>query len=341
MTVRHSRGQYEVRTVSTAEALAGLPPGRLVVTDENVHRAWGHLVPTGVPTWTVRPGEASKSMETLTNGLRWVAAQGAQRDATIVAFGGGVVGDLAGFMAAAYMRGVRLLQVPTSLLAMVDSSVGGKVGVDLPEGKNLVGAFWPPEEVRIAAGFLSTLPEREFLCGTAEVWKTAWSGDPALLDRLEANPLTPGDPSLEAAIEACVRFKAQVVQEDELETTGRRAVLNFGHTVGHAIEAAMGYEGVTHGEAVAVGMAFETRLAVRLGLAGPEIMQRLTSGLAAQGLPVTVPPDIDPADLVRGMASDKKRTGDGLSFSLAIRPGECKLVHGVAAEDALAALTGE
>jgi 3-dehydroquinate synthase len=341
MTIRHARGGYEVHSVPAESALAGLPASSFLVTDQNVHRAWGRVVPGGVPVWTVRPGEASKDMAILTEGLRWLAAQGARRDATVVAFGGGVVGDLAGFMAAAYMRGVAILQVPTSLLAMVDSSVGGKVGVDLPEGKNLVGAFWPPKEVRIASGFLATLPEREFRCGAAEVWKTAWIGDPGLLAELESAPLAPGDPRLDATIEACVRFKAAVVEEDEHETTGRRAVLNFGHTVGHAIEAAMGYEGVTHGEAVAIGMVVESRLAERLRLAEPGLADRVARGLASQGLPTMLPARLDIGVLVALMASDKKRSGSGLSFSLTLSPGECKLVHGVAREDVAAVLADE
>ena len=200
MTVRHSGGSYGVRTTTLAEALADLPADCRILTDANV--ASLAPLPEGIPALVLPPGEGTKSLDAFGEALGWLARTGASRRTTVVALGGGVVGDLGGFVAAAYMRGVPLLQIPTTLLAMVDSSVGGKVAIDLPEGKNLAGAFWPPVEVRIPLDALDTLDARQRRNGLAEVLKYGFIMDPPILD-------------LPVDVMRCVALKAQVVEEDE------------------------------------------------------------------------------------------------------------------------------
>ncbi|MGE0000807.1 MAG: 3-dehydroquinate synthase [Fimbriimonadaceae bacterium] len=326
-----------VRYVGVDEALGRLP-GALVVTDENVARHYAGRILEGSPVLTLPSGESTKSLRHLEILWSWLAAQGSTRNSKIAALGGGVVGDLAGFAAATYMRGIEVVQVPTTLMAMVDSAHGGKTGINLKEGKNLAGAFYAPSEVVVAVGFLSTLPRREFLSGTAEVWKYGAISLPGLFGRLEASPLEPGSPGLAKVVQECVRAKLACVRADPLERKGLRSSLNFGHTVGHAIENLAGYGTLLHGEAVSIGMVAEAALGERLGWTCNGLAARLRQGLQRQGLPVKVPEGMDPAGLVEQMARDKKRTGDGLSFSLVTELGECKLVEGVAEGEVLASL---
>jgi 3-dehydroquinate synthase len=248
-----------------------------------------------------------------------------------------VVGDLAGFVAASYMRGIRLVQIPTTLLAQVDSSVGGKVGVDLSSGKNLVGAFWPPVEVRIAVETLKTLPERHFWNGMAEVWKYGLILDESLFGRLLSTEPQPDEPAMERIIERCVELKAAVVEADEFESTGRRAILNFGHTIGHAIEQVTGYGPILHGEAIAAGMIYESMLGERLGVTPSgtsDVLSRSVAHIAAAK--ETWSSDTD--GLIGAMKRDKKATGEGMAFSLLTRIGECRLVTGVSEADVRAVL---
>lgn len=322
--VRHSRGSYQVEVTDLASVLKAIQEDDFVVTDTNVRDA----LRLSMPHLAVAPGEASKDMATLGNVLDWLAER-ANRKSRVVAIGGGVVGDLAGFAAATYMRGIRLCMVPTSLLAMVDSSVGGKVGIDLPHGKNLAGAFWPPEHVHIPIDALSTLPMREFNNGAAEVWKAGVALDAELFERLESAPLGPGDQGLPKTILRCVELKKGVVEEDEHETTGRRAVLNFGHTVGHAIEHALGYKELLHGEAVSIGMIVEARLAHRLGLAPESLAERLQRGLASQSLPTAIPEGLEAGALIEAMKRDKKAKRNALAFSLVSEIGTCRLYEDV------------
>ena len=188
ITVTHSGGAYDVVYTSFSQAVKELPEARVVVTDENVWAAWGHAFPQGCPVFRVPPGEGSKSLQCYGRLVEAMAEAGLDRGVSVVAIGGGVVGDLAGFVAATYMRGVAYVQVPTSLLAQVDSSVGGKVAVDTPQGKNLVGAFYPPRVVLIASETLKTLPRRHFTNGMAEVWKYGFILDAAFVDFLRASP---------------------------------------------------------------------------------------------------------------------------------------------------------
>jgi 3-dehydroquinate synthase len=326
LSIRHRFGSYEVVQESLQDAFARYEKA-LVITDENVFRHWGYPL----DAWrhfVVPAGEGSKSLATYGEVLLWLADMGAQRSDTILAFGGGVVGDLAGFAAASYMRGIRFVQVATTLLAMVDSSVGGKVGIDLPQGKNLVGAFYPPEHVSLCLEALSTLPEREFNNGAAEIWKYGAILDVALLQSLETQPLGLGDARLPEIVMRCVDLKRQVVEQDELERTGLRAVLNFGHTVGHAIERSTGYSQVLHGEAIAMGMVVEAKIGERLGLTPNGAADRLAKGLSSQALPAKLA-QVDPATMVEAMRLDKKASRDGLAFALLTGYGSCKLVPNV------------
>ena len=314
MTIRHADGEYRVSTTTLERALADLPADCRILTDANV--AALAPLPKEIPTLVLPPGEGTKSLEAFGDALGWLARTGASRRTTVVALGGGVVGDLAGFVAAAYMRGVPLLQIPTTLLAMVDSSVGGKVAIDLPEGKNLAGAFWSPIEVRIPLDALDTLDERQRRNGLAEVLKYGFIMDPPLLDA----PLD---------VMRCVALKARVVEEDERETTGRRAILNFGHTIGHAIERLTGYGPVLHGEAIAVGMALEADLGERLGTSEAGTAEKVRGTLAEHGLPTahTAPRSVEA--MLDAMRGDKKSVGGALAFSLLTRVGECRLVTDV------------
>jgi 3-dehydroquinate synthase len=260
----------------------------------------------------VDPGESSKSMVTMAKLLSELAQIKVARSGTVVGVGGGVIGDLAGFVAATYLRGIAFVQVPTTLLAMVDSSVGGKTGVNLPEGKNLVGAFHQPRLVVADLDTLSTLPAAEFAAGMAEVIKYGAIRDRALFDRV-ANGVTPQDDDLAEIVEKCVAIKARIVEQDEFETKGERALLNFGHTLGHAIEKATGYTRYKHGEAVALGM----RAAAWLSVWHPETQlpeadaRALEQAILDNDLPLTLDPEVSREAVLAALGNDKKVAADG------------------------------
>jgi 3-dehydroquinate synthase len=276
------------------------------------------------------PGESCKSLSEVQKTLEWMAATGLDRGAVVLGIGGGAASDHAGFAAAVYLRGVRFAICPTTLLAMVDASVGGKTGVDLGAGKNLVGAFHQPRAVVADLGFLATLPARERIAGLAEVVKSGLIADAALFARLEAEAdrlresaaASSVDPGLATVIAAAVQMKADVVTEDERES-GRRAILNFGHTVGHAVETASGYE-LLHGEAVSLGMIAALSLGVSLGVTPPPVRERTRALLRRLGLPVDVERRLTPEVLSR-IDVDKKRTGRSVRFVLVGEPGTCTL----------------
>ena len=260
-------------------------------------------------------GERSKTLETYAELVRGFAALGLTRSDFAVALGGGVVGDMTGFAAATYMRGIGFVQVPTTLLAMVDSSIGGKTGVDMPEGKNLVGAFHMPSQIVRDAAFLETLPEKEMKNGFAELIKTAILFDPGLFRALSPRPDLA---ALAPLVERCARWKEDVVAADFREG-GRRKLLNLGHTFGHAIESASGFR-LSHGEAVAVGMRI-------VGRDVPEIGAILDEYGFPQVADVFAPPLALTADDLRGyIANDKKRSGDSITLVVPRRIGECELV---------------
>ncbi|GAB4537081.1 MAG: bifunctional shikimate kinase/3-dehydroquinate synthase [Anaerolineae bacterium] len=281
---------------------------------------------------TMRAGEAHKTLETVSDLYTQFLAAGLDRSGLVVALGGGVVGDVAGFAAATYMRGLPLVQVPTTLLAMVDSSVGGKTGVDLPAGKNLVGAFKQPRLVVIDPGVLATLPAADFRAGLAEVVKAGVIGSPELFARLED-----GRRDLAWIIRQAVAVKVAVVEVDPYEG-GRRAVLNLGHTFAHAFERLSNYQ-LRHGQAVAMGMAAAARLAVNLGHCPPAVGQRIVALLDHLDLP-TAPPAYDPQAVWEAMASDKKKRGARLRFVLPLDIGRVDLFDDVPREAVLAVLKG-
>jgi 3-dehydroquinate synthase len=316
----------------------------LIVTNETIAPLYLARVQAGLAGFEhaaliLPDGEEYKTLAHVGDVFDRLAALGATRDATIVALGGGVIGDLAGFAAACWMRGIDFVQMPTTLLAMVDSSVGGKTGVNLPAGKNLVGAFHQPRAVVADTATLSTLPVREYRAGLAEVVKYGAIGDATLFAWLEANAdaLSAREPAaLAEAIAASCRHKAGVVARDEHEH-GERALLNFGHTFGHALETATGYGNLLHGEAVAIGMVLAARLSSSLGRAPIEDAQRLAKLLEAFGLPTTSPPS-DPQRLVELMRLDKKNLAGSLRLILWRSIGAAEIVAGVGEREIVAVL---
>ena len=300
----------------------------LVITDSNVgplylQRAKASLSAAGfkVADIVVPAGEDTKSIEVAAEIWSAMAQLSLGRDCLVVALGGGVVGDLAGFVAATYMRGVPVVQVPTTLLAMVDSSVGGKTAINLPEGKNLVGAFFQPSFVCADTDVLATLPEREWRCGCGEIAKSAiidsddfffW-----LLDHAELLARRDGDVTAEA-IKRCVVFKAGVVARDKTESAGVRECLNYGHTLGHAIESCTGFGTFSHGACVAEGMRFAVRLSERLAASGVSLAEFASAQadlLDALGL-APLEYDVAPEDLLAAMKRDKKTRGGEIRFVL-------------------------
>lgn len=295
----------------------------LVLSDANVAPLYlahvqARLTGRVVAVRVLPAGEREKTLARFAEALSDLAALRASRDATVIALGGGVIGDLSGFVAACWMRGIAFVQLPTTLLAMVDSSVGGKTAVDLPEGKNLVGAFHQPAAVIADTDTLATLPERELCAGLAEVVKYGALGDAGFFAWLEehAEALLARDAAaLGEAIERSCRHKAAIVARDETEQ-GERALLNLGHSFGHALETAGTYGGLLHGEAVAIGMVLAARLSARLGLAPAQDGARLASLLARLRLPTALPAGSDPARLLDLMRLDKKNLSGRLRLIL-------------------------
>jgi 3-dehydroquinate synthase len=307
----------------------------LVISDTNIapHYAGRVLESLRAAGYTasqlvIPAGENHKNLETVAS--FWHAALEADLDrkSTIVALGGGVVGDMAGFAAATFMRGCNWVAVPTTLLAMVDASVGGKTGFDLPEGKNLVGAFYPPRLVLADPDVLSTLPERELRSGLAEVLKHGVIADPELFD-LCAQGWDAVNVCLSEVVRRGVAVKVKVIEDDPYEQ-GIRAALNLGHTVGHAVELVSGFS-LLHGEAVAIGMVAEARLAERLVVAGPGMSDALEKALMALGLPIEIPKNLDRNEILSAMRVDKKKKSGVIRFALPIKIGEVRV--GVSVEN--------
>ena len=291
----------------------------------------------------VPSGEQTKSWAQTQTLYDHLVDMTADRKTLVVAVGGGVTGDLAGFVAATYARGLRFVQVPTTLLSMVDSSVGGKTGINHPRGKNLIGAFHQPLGVIIDLATLKTLPDREYCSGLAEVVKYGVILDEVFFSFLEQNiaGLDSRDPDvLRHVIARSCELKADVVRQDEFETTGLRAVLNYGHTFGHAFEALAGYGALLHGEAVSIGMICASRLAELLGRITPDDTRRQSDLLSALNLPIEVPSDLRnrPADILRCMMLDKKTERGELRFVLPSRIGHVETVRGILPDIALRCL---
>lgn len=272
---------------------------------------------------TVPDGERAKSLRWLSYLYDRLVEARCDRDVTVIALGGGVIGDLAGFAASTYLRGVRVVQVPTTLVAQVDASIGGKTAVNHPNGKNLIGTFHQPALVLADVAVLRTLPTRDLVGGLAEVVKYGVIADPALFQYLERHAprlLACDLAALERIVVRSAAIKADVVGRDEREG-GLRRILNYGHTLGHAVETVTGYRRVHHGEAIAIGMAFAARLGVRLGLCGWNLVERQDGLLRRIGLPARLPQGISTSGLMSSMAHDKKVRGGRLHFVLPRRVG--------------------
>ena len=281
--------------------------------------------------FSVAAGEQSKTIETANTLWNTLLKEGTDRKSVLVAVGGGVVGDLGGFIAATYARGIRFFQVPTTLLAQVDSSVGGKVGIDLPAAKNMVGAFHQPLGVLIDTATLQTLPEEQYLSGLGEVVKYGVALEASLFQYMESNiqPIKRRDNVvLQKIISECCRIKAGIVAEDEHETTGKRILLNYGHTFAHAFEIASNYT-ILHGLAVSMGAIYAARLAVRLGLVDEEFLRQQFALHQALDLPVEYPAKFDPREMVERMYHDKKAEFGKLRFVLPTGLGQCRVVDNV------------
>ncbi len=293
-----------------------------------------------VTSIAVPGGERSKCVEELARIWQQMFEARTDRGSLVVAVGGGVIGDLAGFAAASFARGLSLIQIPTTLLSQVDSSVGGKTGINLPNAKNMVGAFWQPSLVIIDTNSLQTLPHREFVSGLAEIVKYGMILLPDLFEFLESNAekILLRDPvAIQHIIVESCRAKAMVVEQDERETTGLRAILNYGHTFAHAIEATEGYGKLLHGEAVAIGMNMAAHLATQLGRIDLELVERQAKLMESLQLPTHLPSaNVD--GLWNAMQSDKKVEHGTLRFILPTRLGQVELVSGIAQHQAKAAI---
>ncbi|MEA2110206.1 MAG: 3-dehydroquinate synthase [Pseudomonadota bacterium] len=289
----------------------------------------------------IADGEQYKSQETLFSLYQQMYDAGLQRDGFVCAFGGGVIGDLAGFAAATYMRGIDLLQVPTTLLAQVDSAIGGKNGINLPVGKNLVGSFYQPRAVISDVDFLETLPEDEFFSGMGEVLKYALIAGDDFVTFLEMNyrEILAHNPKILAGmLHLCSRIKADFVARDELEQLGVRAILNLGHTLGHALEKAYAYTGIKHGVAVAMGLVFTAYLSVETGSLSDDELQRILGLLQLFKMGLSVPAEVQGEELLEIMARDKKVAADSLKMVLLRNIGRPFLCTEISPDQMLAAL---
>lgn len=292
-----------------------------VLVDEGLAKANPNFVDVflnGVPSLKIPSGEDSKCVDWLSKGWDFLASNKIDRSSVLIVIGGGVTGDLGGFLAASYLRGIEFVQVPTTLLAMVDSSVGGKTGINLCTGKNLVGAFHQPSQVHIDMQVLNTLPKREFAAGMAEIIKYGMLGNVSLYQKLVELPeiLTPHHPELSAIIYQCCAAKARIVRDDEKESAsqGGRALLNLGHTFGHAIEAVAGYGKYLHGEAIAIGLVCAFRLSQRLGLCADDSEDQLLGLFKRYNLPVELNQPLGKENLTNAMFNDKKVQKGTLRF---------------------------
>lgn len=353
---------YEVRVGQGLLAdVAGQCGARLrkpvvpIVTDVNVHAAWGAAVEASLAAagksaaWRILPaGESTKCWDNLIALVNWLLNLEVERGDHIIALGGGVIGDLTGFAASVLKRGCQFIQIPTTLLAQVDSSVGGKTAINAPAGKNLVGAFHQPALVLADLDALGTLPLRELRAGYAEVVKYGLLGDAAFFDWCEVNgpALLSGDlAARKYAVAASVRAKAAIVAQDEFETTGLRALLNLGHTFGHALEAETGFsDRLLHGEGVALGMVLAARFSARRGLMAGAEAERIAAHIAAMGLPADVRAlglNVSGAQLAAHMLHDKKVDAGRLAFLLMRGIGQAFLTKDVTLEEVTAFLARE
>jgi 3-dehydroquinate synthase len=324
-------------------------PKMMLITSHTVWPLYGEnvqesLTKSGfkVAKCLLNDDEEAKSLQTVTGVIDGMLDNELDRSSTIVAVGGGVVGDIAGFAAAMYMRGIPYVQVPTTLLAQIDSSVGGKTGVNRPKAKNLVGAFHQPRLVWTDVSTLATLPERQLRSGIAEAIKYSFIADPSLSELLARNTGSPSEISSDVLVEIvsdCCSIKAGIVEKDEKEQ-GIRSILNYGHTVGHALETLTEYAAYTHGEAIAIGMIAAARISRAIGATGPETVEQHESVIRAFGLPDVLPPSISPASILNQISRDKKRMTGRARWVLPRRIGEVFVTNDVPADVVLGTLAG-
>jgi shikimate kinase/3-dehydroquinate synthase len=323
-------GEYDVMVGQISNLTSFPMQNPIIVTDENVAKFHAEKLVSALRTSSFEPkvlsvpaGEAHKNLETINQLWHGFLENGLDRKSTVIALGGGVVGDMTGFAASTYMRGINWVGVPTTLLSMVDSSLGGKTGFDLPEGKNLIGAFYPPKLVLADPQMLTTLPEAELISGMAEVVKHGIISDPELFS-LCARGLDWVKDNLEEVVKRAMAVKIKVIEDDPYEK-GFRAALNLGHTVGHAVELVSKFD-LRHGEAVAIGMAAEAQYSARVGLAGAGLVDAITESLKALGLPIQIPEEMPRAEIIRAMRVDKKKNAKAIRFALPVEIGKVELV---------------
>jgi 3-dehydroquinate synthase len=331
-------GEYDVvvgQVAREASLWDNLPYVNLIVTDENIaphHLARIKNILGDVPAVIIPAGEEYKNLDTISHLWKSFLANGLDRKSTVIALGGGVIGDMTGFAAATYMRGIHWIGVPTTLLSMVDAAIGGKTGFDLPEGKNLIGSFYPPKLVLADPSLLLTLPEAELISGMAEVVKHGVISDPELfalcsrgMDWVKVN--------LEEIVKRAIAVKIKVIEEDPYEK-GFRAALNLGHTVGHAVELVSQFK-LRHGEAVAIGTVVEARHAERIGIAEQGLADTIADTMSALGLPTRIPEDMPRENIIRTMRVDKKKSAKAIRFALPVKIGKVELVDVGDLEDVL------
>jgi shikimate kinase/3-dehydroquinate synthase len=324
-------GEYDV-IVGQVSSLKNFPmQNPIIVTDDNVakfhlEKMKSVLQASGFePKVVIVPaGEAHKNLETISALWKSFLENGLDRKSTVIALGGGVVTDMAGFAASTYMRGINWIAVPTTLLSMVDASLGGKTGFDLPEGKNLIGAFYPPKLVLADPQLLSTLPEAELISGMAEVVKHGIISDLELFS-LCLRGLDWVKDNLEEVVKRAMAVKIKVIEEDPYEK-GFRAALNLGHTVGHAVELVSKFN-LRHGEAIAIGTVAEAKYSARIGLAGVGLVEAVTESFKSLGLPVQIPDEMSREEIIRVMRVDKKKNAKSIRFALPVEIGKVELVE--------------
>lgn len=318
-------GEYD-SVVGQVSSLTNFPmQNPIIVTDGNVAKFHLEKISSllNAKSVVVPAGEAYKNLETVSFLWKSFLENGLDRKSTVIALGGGVIGDMAGFAASTYMRGIQWIGVPTTLLSMVDASLGGKTGFDLPEGKNLIGSFYPPKLVLADPSLLFTLPERELISGMAEVVKHGIISDPDLfamcnrgMDWVKNN--------LEEVVKRAMAVKIKVIEEDPYEK-GIRAALNLGHTVGHAVELVSKFD-LRHGEAIAIGTVAEAKYSAQIGLAGVGLVEAVTESFKSLGLPVQIPDEMPREEIIRAMRVDKKKNAKAIRFALPVEIGKVELV---------------
>jgi 3-dehydroquinate synthase len=338
------------RLENLGQALSPLVSGRkaLVISAPPIAQHFGHRLLAGlraggfeVTLALMRDGESHKTLDSVQRLYLQALSAKLDRRSVVISLGGGVVGDVAGFVAATYMRGLPFVQCPTTLLSMVDASIGGKTGVDLPEGKNLIGAFWQPQLVWIDLSTLSTLPDRQWRTGMAEIIKYGFISDKGLFEQLEKGTLMElkkNSRQQELWVARSAAIKAGVVSKDERETTGLRATLNLGHTFGHAIETVSGYRAYTHGEAVAIGLCAAARLGAYLGTFPVKEIPRAEALVARWGLPTRVKRPLSRAKILTAMGRDKKTVDGGFRFIVPVGIGRAKVVAHVSPDNVVRTL---